>query len=381
MPANSTPEALHVLHLSSWYPEGPASRNGIFIIRQVEALAAQCVKSGLVAAPLSKEGKHELQKKEELGVWHYIHAYGTGNNPLVQAWRQLRAMNSAIRSYLADRGKPDLLVVHVAWKAGWWALWLHYRYNIPFVLAEHWSGYLPQNAQFKGFLLRYLTQMVTNRAETIVCPSALLADAMQAHHLKNRYELIPNVVDTTVYKKIPGQQRKGYFLHVSNLAPVKRFDLVLERFQRFRALHPEATLKVAGAYDIAAARQKFTGQLNGVELLGVQSAETLAELYASANGMVLCSEFETFSIVVPEALACGCRVLAPDLPALKQHQLLGPLSLVEPADEQAWDAALQACWLEQPAADESANHREHPYNAAVVGQKWLKLLKRIRHVA
>lgn len=381
MPANSTIETLHVLHLSSWYPEGPASRNGIFIIRQAEALAAQGVKSGLVAAPLSDEGKHELQKKEELGVWHYIRAYAKGNNPLVQAWRQLRAMNSAIKSYLADRGKPDILVVHVAWKAGWWALWLHYRYNIPFVLAEHWSGYLPQNAQFKGFLLRYLTQLVASRAETIVCPSVLLADAMQAHHLKNRYELIPNVVDTTVYKHKPGLHRAGYFLHVSNLAAVKRFDLVLERFQRFRALHPKAMLKVAGAYDIASAQQQFADKLDGVELLGVQSAQTLAGLYASANGMILCSEFETFSIVVPEALACGCPVVAPKLPALLQHQSLGPLKLVEATNESAWDAALLACWHEQPAADESLNNREHPYSPVTVGQKWLKLLKRIQHVA
>lgn len=381
MPANSTPEALHVLHLSSWYPEGPASRNGIFIIRQVEALAKLGVKSGLVAAPLLDKGGYALNKKEELGVLHYIHAYAKGNNPLVQAWRQFRAMKSAIQAYLADHGEPDLLVVHVAWKAGWWALWLHYRYNIPFVLSEHWSGYLPQNAQFKGFLLRYLTQMVANRAEMIVCPSILLADAMQAHHLKNQYELIPNVVDTDVYRKIHSQPKEGYFLHVSNLAPVKRFDLVLERFQRFRQLYPEAVLKVAGAYDIVAARQKFDNQLEGVELLGVQSPESLAALYGSANGMILCSDFETFSIVVPEALACGCRVIAPDLPALKQHLELGPLKLVAHGDELAWDTALQQCWFEQPSPEETAYKYEHPYSSKMVGQKWLKLLKRIKHVA
>lgn len=381
MPVNSTSEALHVLHLSSWYPERPTSRNGVFILRQVEALAAQGVKSGLVAAPLRDQGDCVLEKKVEHGVWHYTHAYASGKHPLLQAWRQYRAMKLAIKAYLAEQGKPDLVVVHVAWKAGWWALWLHYRYNVPFVLAEHWSGYLPQNDQFKGFLLRYLTQLVTNRAECIVCPSTLLAEAMQALHLKNRYEIIPNVVDTAIYKQIKPVQKEGYFLHVSNLASVKRFDLVLSRFQRFRLKYPEAVLKVAGAFDVVAAQQKFAGQLEGVVLLGVQNAEALALLYRSARGMLLCSEFETFSIVVPEALACGCRVVAPALPALQQHLALGPLELIAEHDERAWDAALQHCWANQAVDIGTPQDMEHPYGAATVGQKWLKLIKRIRYVA
>ncbi len=381
MPANSTPEAMHVLHLSSWYPEGPASRNGIFIIRQVEALAAQGVKCGLIASPLSGYGQFALERKKEQGVWHYTQAYAKGRNPLVQAWRQFMAMRSALKTYLADHGKPQLLVVHVAWKAGWWTLWLHYRYNIPFVLAEHWSGYLPQNGQFKGFLLRYLTHLVANRASYVVCPSALLADAMQAHHLKNNYEVIPNVVDTAVYKKTADLAKGDYLLHVSNLASVKRFDLVLARFQRLKRLYPQASLKVAGAFDIAATQNTYAGQLEGIELLGVQSASTLAPLYAAARGMILCSEYETFSIVVPEALACGCRVLAPNLPALKQHVGLGKLSLIEPNDEQAWDAALEQCWQEVHGSPETIVDQEHPYSPETVGNKWLKLLKRIDHVA
>ena len=381
MPVNSTSEDLHVLHLSSWYPEGEASRNGIFIIRQVEALAAQGVKNGMVAAPLRVLGSYELEKKVERGVWHYVHAYASGSHALAQAWRQYRAMKLAIKAYFTEQGKPQLLVVHVAWKAGWWALWLHYRYNIPFVLAEHWSGYLPQNNHFKGFLLRYLTKMVANRAEYIVCPSALLADAMQALHLKNRYEIIPNVVDTAIYQQIKPVQKDNYFLHVSNLASVKRFDLVLSRFQRFRQIHPEAVLKVAGAFEVAVAQQKFHGQLEGVVLLGVQNADALAMLYRSAKGMILCSEFETFSIVVPEALACGCRVVAPVLPALQQHLALGPLDLIAANDETAWDAALQDCWTDQVLVKETPDDMQHPYSACTVGQKWLKLLKRIRYVA
>ena len=301
---------------------------------------------------------------------------------MVQAWRQFIAIRQALRGYQKERGKPSLMVVHVAWKAGWWALWLHYRHRIPLVLAEHWSGYLPENKQFKGFLLRWLTRKLVQKAAFVVCPSAVLAQAMQAHGLQNRYVVIPNVVDTATYSPNKTVDKGGYFLHVSNLAPVKRFDLVLTRFQRFRNAHPQAKLLVAGAFDVAAANQKFQGQLEGVTLLGVQSAADLAALYRSAVALLLCSSFETFSIVVPEALACGCTVLAPALPALRQHLPLGGLHLLEPLNEDAWQEAMRHCWL-QPSSQVAAEWTpdEHPYSPAMVGRQWLSLLKRLKDVA
>ena len=39
---------------------------------------------------------------------------------------------------------PDLVHVQVALKAGLIALYLKWKYRIPYVLTEHWSGYYPE---------------------------------------------------------------------------------------------------------------------------------------------------------------------------------------------------------------------------------------------
>ena len=42
-----------------------------------------------------------------------------------------------------ENGFPEIVHVHVAMKAGLLALWLKSKFNIPFVVTEHWSGYRP----------------------------------------------------------------------------------------------------------------------------------------------------------------------------------------------------------------------------------------------
>ncbi len=40
---------------------------------------------------------------------------------------------------------PDLVHVQVAMKAGLVALYLKWKYKIPYVLTEHWSGYYEED--------------------------------------------------------------------------------------------------------------------------------------------------------------------------------------------------------------------------------------------
>ena len=47
----------------------------------------------------------------------------------------------AIKKYIEKFGQPDCLHVHVAWKAGMVAMWVKRKYNIPYVITEHWGIY------------------------------------------------------------------------------------------------------------------------------------------------------------------------------------------------------------------------------------------------
>lgn len=351
------PNKLHLLTLSSWYPEDADSRNGIFILQQMEALAERGdVQVGLIAGIAQEQKGLDSFQKEDNGVHHCIGRYPKGDWSPRQGIRYFLAMWRAWRQYVQTQGKPDMLMVQVVWKAGWMALWLHYRYNIPFVVMEHWSGYLPAADGYHGFWRKYMTKLVVERAERVCTVSETLQKGMQARMLENRYSIVPNVVDTGVFHPIPGSRAtQPLFLHVSNLATVKRFDLILAAFAAFRAIHPTAELHVAGAFAPEQAKRNFEGPWEGVVLHGVMEQAALADLYRVSHALLLASRYETFSIVVPEALACGCAVISTDLPAIRTHADLAPIQFVEKDSPQAWCEAMQDFWQRRSAAQQDAH--------------------------
>lgn len=351
------PNKLHLLTLSSWYPEDADSRNGIFILQQMEALAERGdVQVGLLAGIAQKQMGIDSIEKEKNGVHHCIGRYPMGMWPPRQGLRYFLAMRRAWRQYIQTQGKPDMLMVQVVWKAGWIALWLHYRYNIPYVVMEHWSGYLPAADGYHGFWRKYITKLVVERAERVCTVSETLQKGMQAKMLENRYSVVPNVVDTAIF--LPNQGARSdqpVFLHVSNLAAVKRFDLILAAFAVFRASHPTSVLHVAGAFVQEQAKRSFTGPWEGVVLHGVMDQKALADLYRMSHALLLPSRYETFSIVVPEALACGCAVISTDLPAIRVHADLAPIQFVAEDSPQAWCEAMQDFWQRRSTAQQDAH--------------------------
>lgn len=109
-------------------------------------------------------------------------------------------------------------------------------------------------------------------------------------------------------------------LHVGTTIPRKRIDVLLQVFARVLSAAPGARLiKVGG---------RFTPEQSALaESLGVASSVTslpflgrgvLSSVYRRAALMLQTSDAEGFGLPVAEALACGCPVLASDLPALRE---------------------------------------------------------------
>lgn len=378
------PNKLHVLTLSSWYPEDADSRNGIFILQLMEALAErEEVQVGLIAGIAQEEKALAVMQQDEKGVHQCIGAYPQGKWSPQQGIRYFLAMLKAWRQYIKTHGKPDVLLVQVVWKAGWIALWLHYRYNISYIVMEHWSGYLPAADAHQGFWRKYITKLVVERAERVCAVSTTLRDSMQAQQLMNRYSIVPNVVDTSIFRPKPGH-RADYpvFLHVSNLAAVKRFELILAAFAAFRVIHPTSELHVAGAFSPEQAKRNFAGPWEGVVLHGVMEQVALADLYRSGHALLLASRYETFSIVVPEAMACGCAVISADLPAIRAHADMAPIQFVAQDSPQAWCTAMQAFWQQRPEVQQDAHAAvEAKYGKIAVTNKLLKVLTKAVHAS
>ena len=104
-------------------------------------------------------------------------------------------------------------------------------------------------------------------------------------------------------------QPRTYLLCVSTLHPHKNIELLVRAFAKYRAIHPEMSLILAGmrGFQTAAIERMIAG-LNlqmSVTITGWIPRDELYELYRGAHTFVFPSMFEGFGIPLMEALAAG----------------------------------------------------------------------------
>lgn len=122
--------------------------------------------------------------------------------------------------------------------------------------------------------------------------------------------IIPNAIDTASYDLPVGRiSRRIAFLGRDE--PRKGLDIALSAFSKVHDQHPEAELVVMGA--------KREGGPTGVKFLGrVTEGEKRRTLASSAIYVAPNTGGESFGIVLAEAMAAGCAVIASDLDAFRE---------------------------------------------------------------
>jgi phosphatidylinositol alpha-mannosyltransferase len=165
------------------------------------------------------------------------------------------------------------------------------------------------------------------------------------------YVIIPNGIDLHQFgPHIPPltwrQDERPTILFVGRLEPRKGFKYLLHAFPYVRQVIPNARMIVVGAYSredkephVMWARQN---KVQGVRFVGPVTEEDLPRYYRSCD--VFCAPstgFESFGIVLLEAMASGAPIVASDITGYRQvlrHEEEG--LLVEPENEQALAQAL-----------------------------------------
>jgi len=385
----------HTLGLPSWYPSHEQDHNGLFCLAQLDALAAAGHRVGVIAAvPLgpAKVSAYVCIHQHTFGPACVAH-YRPGHLLPLQALRYCRAMYKAWRLYRSTFGRPRHVLVMVAWKAGLFARWLHWRHNIPYHIIEHWSLYITDNMLYIPVYLKFLFKYIYSGARSVAAVGLPLARALQTHFPGiQKAAIIPNVVDTTLFRPRSTEPAAAteslhrppliapdalpLLIHVSNLAEVKNFAFALRVFEAFRARYPDARFWVAGAFNPGEAKSRYPIPPVGVEWAGFVDAPTLAAQFRRATALLLPSHHETFSIVTAEAMACGCPVLSSPLPALDAFIPFGTLERLPATDPEAWAGVLERWTEKRPAMPQGAWEGIHrAYGKEAVGNiinKWLQ---------
>jgi glycosyltransferase involved in cell wall biosynthesis len=127
---------------------------------------------------------------------------------------------------------------------------------------------------------------------------------------------------------------------VGNTLPRKRLDVLLQVFAGVHRELPEVRLLRVGGFtadQIAMIEEFRLG--NAIVTLPFLERDVLAAVYRRGTLLLHTAEAEGFGLPVIEAMACGCQVLASDIPVLRE--VGGPAASYCPvADLAAWHETL-----------------------------------------
>jgi glycosyltransferase involved in cell wall biosynthesis len=315
---------MHVLVLPSWYPTTEAPTNGVYFREQAQMLADDGMTVGVVYP------EHQsLRRFSPAAGWRnrFQTAWTDETPPTLRrhswnVWWRLpqglerrveAAVNLAAR-YIDARGRPDLVHAHSAQWAGAAAARIRERFGIPYVLTEHFSGF-HRDAVFSW--QDDLVREGFEHASALAAVSAALRDQLVERTLAPRDAIAvqPNAVDPAFFTRPPSPRAASPF-RIATLARLheqKRIDVLLDAFAAAFRDASETHLLVGGdgpARDELERQARDLGLADRTTFLGGLSRTQVRQLFWDANLFVLPSAFETFGVVLIEAMTTGLPVLA-----------------------------------------------------------------------
>jgi phosphatidylinositol alpha-mannosyltransferase len=186
---------------------------------------------------------------------------------------------------------------------------------------------------------------------------------MVAQYLPGDYRIIPNGVDATRFGKpdlepLPGfDDDRPTVLFVGRLEKRKGFKFLMRAFIQVQRDLPDARLVVVGGHAAhkEAAFMEFAAEhgLKDVHFVGRVSDAELPRYYQAAD--VFCAPsigFESFGIVLLEAMAAGVPVVASDILGYRTVLTHGSEGLLVPPEDSAALAAALVGLLTAPETRE-----------------------------
>ena len=334
---------MKVVFLARWYPHKYDPMFGLFVQRHAEAAALYDDVTVVYVHPDEQaQNKYDIERTTEKGV-DTIRIYYRKQGRISSAWRYFQACMKGLKM----AGKVDLIHVHVLTRMGFIAHWQKNYNGTPYIITEHWSRYLPGN-DFSGFLRKIWTKRIVRRAKMVTTSSQVLAEAMQRHGLKNRhYKLLPNVVDTNLFKPIAHHNEVPKIVHVSCFEDKsKNISGLLEalKLMKDKGVAHQAVL-IGEGMDLETMKQRAInlGLTDHVRFTGLLQGQDLVNELATGDFFVLPSHYETGGIVLLEAMACGLPVVATNVGALPEIVNEQNGLLVPDGDVKALAGAMEQC--------------------------------------
>lgn len=301
---------------------------------------------------LQRSGDQVLVISPEGGLREHKGAqiYGVPGFPLpLYPELKLALPRPSIRQALEDF-QPDLIHIVNPAVLGLGGLYYAKSLDVPLVASYH--THLPKYLEHYGLgmlegVMWELLKAVHNQAQINLCTSTAMQDALTSHGIE-RVEVWQKGVDTELFhpdlasREVRSHLSQGspdspILLYVGRLSAEKEIDRikpVLEAIPNAHlALVGDGPYRVELEKHFAGTPTHFVGYLTGADL---------GAAFASADAFIFPSRTETLGLVLLEAMAAGCPVIAANaggIPDIVTDGVNG--YLFDPADEQGAITATQ----------------------------------------
>jgi D-inositol-3-phosphate glycosyltransferase len=314
----------------------------------------------------------------------HLHAGPAAPYAKQRVWDHLPAFVEGVLAFAASQQiHYDLLHSHY-WLSGWVALQLRALWSLPMVHMSHTLGY-PKNAAAQQVWEQDPPRRLQVEYEVLKRSDALVAEspASKQHMVQEygvdpaRIQIIPCGVDTTLFRPQEAQQARQALalspsaplvLFVGRLQPLKGLGTLLQAVHLVRQDYPTMQALIVGGGvdedDIHEAEE--LGRLRAlvdrldlgsqVAFIKAQPQELLPQYYAAADVFVMPSHYESFGMVVLEAMACGTPVVASRVGGLASTVVHEQTGLLVPVGDAAGFAEAIRRMLTSPTLRAMCGH-------------------------
>jgi len=249
-----------------------------------------------------------------------------------------------------EQFKPDL--IHVVNPAILGMAGIYYAKKMNYPLMASYHTHLPQYLQHYGlgFLEGVMWDLVKNthnQAMLNLCTSTAMIDELRSHGVE-RLDLWQRGVDTVQFhprfksnemrsRLTQGHSKDTLFLYVGRLSAEKEIQQILPVLQAI----PNSRLALVGDGPYRQELEKIFAGTN-TNFVGYLRGDDLASAFASSDAFLFPSRTETLGLVLLEAMAAGCPVVAANsggIPDIVTNGVNG--YLFEPSDRDGLVTATQ----------------------------------------
>lgn len=326
---------MNIFLIPSWYPESKNYVQGIFIKEQFEALARFYKKDNFI---ISTNSKYNLPFKKPgsavRSFWRYKKSQGITQKELLSnlfeinnsalTWSEklkgeiTMLIKSTLENFLYAKdkfGNMDLIHSHVSYPAGFIAMELKRRFNIPYVITEHMAPFPFKQFVSNGQISKKISDPIIN-SNRVIAVSSFLSNQIKSY-INIDPVVIPNMVNENLFfiKDHIRRKDKLKFLTVSSLIESKGIEDLMPGILKSIQKRPDTEFVIAGSGHLENFIIKFIERNNisdRVSLFSNPSREEVIHLFQDCDVFISPSRIESFGIVFIEAMACGKPVIAAD---------------------------------------------------------------------